>query len=290
MKKLTTEEFIGRIKEKDINNILSINSPYINSRTKVEVTCSKHNHTFLQSPKTLLLGANGCEYCYKENMSITISKPKEYYSDKIKKLNLLYNILDINGGDSITMSCEKHGIFLTSFTLLKRSKKHSCPKCIKENSTQGSKKDTTSFKICAINVHGDKFNYDNVEYTDHKTEVNISCNKCGTNFFQKPCTHLSGKGCTVCWTIKNREAKTYNRISIESISEKCKTIYGNTLDFSETECVTSNEKFKVFCKKCNSYFEQYKGHITRGVGCQRCSKEEKESKSEKLITKLLLEK
>ena len=70
-KKLTTEEFVSRVKEN--NSLLSICSLYVNSRTKVEVKCSKHNHTFLQSPKTLLSGANGCNYCYKENMSITLS-------------------------------------------------------------------------------------------------------------------------------------------------------------------------------------------------------------------------
>ena len=48
-------------------------------------------------------------------------------------------------------------------------------------------------------MHGDKYNYDNVEYVHGGTKVKIICPSHGT-FFQTPNSHLQGAGCPHCLT------------------------------------------------------------------------------------------
>ena len=290
-KKLTAEQFLERSIEVhgDTHDYSLVY--YKNTRTKVTITCKKHNMSFLQLPSTHMKGAKGCIKCCAEDMSNIKTYSKEYYIGKIKELNLPeYKIVSINGGNDITLSCVTHGVFKTSYTSLKRCKEHNRPKCMQEKGVQGIQKNTESFKILAKDVHKDKFDYSRVVYVDNKTKINILCNTCKNRFDQKPTIHLSGKGCPNCWKNRNREEKIYNRTSVEEVSKICNVIFNDTLDFTKSECVTSNDKMKVFCKKCNTEFEQYKGHLVRGVGCQKCSKEDRESKPEKLITKLLLDK
>jgi len=46
-------------------------------------------------------------------------------------------------------------------------------------------------------IHGDKYNYDNVEYFNELTHVLITCKKHG-HFLQVPKDHLNGCGCPKC--------------------------------------------------------------------------------------------
>ena len=58
---------------------------------------------------------------------------------------------------------------------------HYCPECKKEKAW-----DTDRFIMEAKKVHGDKYDYSQVEYVNNSTEVTIKCNECGTVFKQKP--------------------------------------------------------------------------------------------------------
>lgn len=53
-------------------------------------------------------------------------------------------------------------------------------------------KTTAQFSFEAQSVHGDKFDYSEVEYTNTHTPVKIKCNQCGLVFFQEPSSHLAG--------------------------------------------------------------------------------------------------
>ena len=289
MKKLDPIEFKNQVIAVHKNSPLNFDElSYVNSRTKVKVKCTKHLHDFLQTPQTLVKGANNCKFCLNEIFAQTNKKPNEFYLTELKKVfdgvydsnkTIFYHVTNIH------IFCEEHGYFSKDFTSLKRG--YGCPKCKSNKKTSGVRKDTASFIKVAKDIHGDKFNYKHVDYTHGNKAVSIYCNTCKSDFLQKPRTHLSGKGCPTCSLVKNRLPKLYNRISVEDLSVKCNLIFNNSLDFTDSELTTANEKVTVFCKKCGTYFKQYKGHLVRGVGCQKCSKAEKESKPEKLISKLL---
>jgi len=52
----------------------------------------------------------------------------------------------------------------------------------------------------ARRVHGDKYDYSEVDYKNNKTKVSIICKKHGL-FYQTPNDHLSGYGCKKCGNI-----------------------------------------------------------------------------------------
>lgn len=56
----------------------------------------------------------------------------------------------------------------------------------------------------AIEVHGDKYDYSQVEYLGNKTPVKIYCKQHEYYFWQRPDSHLNGKGCAFCGLEKHK--------------------------------------------------------------------------------------
>jgi hypothetical protein len=56
----------------------------------------------------------------------------------------------------------------------------------------------------------------------------------------------------------------------DSFITKAKTVHGDTYRYDQTVYVHSRKKVKIFCKKCNEYFEQIAGLHISGHGCQKC--------------------
>jgi hypothetical protein len=49
----------------------------------------------------------------------------------------------------------------------------------------------------SVKIHGNRYNYNNVNYVNNKTKVKIICDKHGM-FFQTPNDHIGGHGCRKC--------------------------------------------------------------------------------------------
>jgi hypothetical protein len=56
----------------------------------------------------------------------------------------------------------------------------------------------------SIKIHGNKYNYDNVNYVNNKKKISIICNKHG-EFKQTPEIHLKGSGCPKCMESKGEK-------------------------------------------------------------------------------------
>lgn len=56
----------------------------------------------------------------------------------------------------------------------------------------------------------------------------------------------------------------------DSFIEKARTVHGDTYGYDKTVYIHSRKKVKIFCKKCNKYFEQEAGLHIGGHGCQKC--------------------
>lgn len=57
---------------------------------------------------------------------------------------------------------------------------------------------TSQFVEQAQKVHGDRFDYSEVEYVNTHKPVRIKCRQCGVVFMQEPASHLAGHGCPNC--------------------------------------------------------------------------------------------
>ena len=72
--------------------------------------------------------------------------------------------------------------------------------------------------------HGNKYNYDLVEYTNSKTKVKIFCNHCQRIFEQIPNGHLRGKGCNTCSIIKSTS-------NTQEFISKAKSVHGDKYNY-----------------------------------------------------------
>ena len=113
--------------------------------------------------------------------------------------SLLKNHKSMN--DYVDIICPKHGVF--SMTMHSHThKKRGCKLCAIDKVTY-SKED---FVKNAIRVHGDKYNYDKVNYITGRKKVIITCPTHG-DFTQQPRDHVNRKqGCPVCSESKGERA------------------------------------------------------------------------------------
>jgi hypothetical protein len=134
------------------------------------------------------------------------------------------------------------------------------------------------FILKSFKIHGDKYDYSNVEYLGSKIKTIIICSKHG-EFSQRPNDHLSGYGCRKCQYEKtSKENKFTNSIFIE----KAKQIHNNKFDYSLVEYDGYEKKIKIICPKHGEFSQSPHSHLN-GFGCPSC----RESRGEKKVAEIL---
>lgn len=128
-------------------------------------------------------------------------------------------------------------------------------------------KTTLEFIIDAKLKHGDKYEYDSVEYKNCSTKVEIWCNTCEKYFEQRPNDHLKGSNCKTCAVIKRSNS---SRKTVEQFIEESKSIHGEKYDYSQVEYKSSKDKVTIFCIKCQISFDQTPEKHLSGQGCRKC--------------------
>lgn len=193
MKRLTTEDFIERLKNVygDKYDYSKVN--YVNYDTKVIGICSKHGDFFIR-PDHFLNGC-GCPKCGNERGGQKMKMSKEIF---VKKANNVhgnkYDYSSVNYVDArtkVTIKCPIHGEYQQTPDSHLRGA--GCPKC----SHRSYKYTTDEFINMAKKIHGNKYDYSKVVYLGRKIPVCIICSEHG-EFWQKPYNHLRGHGCPEC--------------------------------------------------------------------------------------------
>lgn len=145
----------------------------------------------------------------KKTISDFIEKSKEKHGDKYDYSNVNY----IDSRTPIVINCKTHGEFI------QRPDSHirgsGCIKC--RNDKRRSNKD--EFIEKSRKIHGDKYDYSNVEYKNADTPVSIICKTHGS-FRQIPYSHLTARaGCPNCRESKGEidVAKSLDGLSIKYI-------------------------------------------------------------------------
>ena len=180
----------------------------------------------------------------------------------------------INSKEKVCIICPKHG----EFWMIPNNhlRKHGCPKCKSEKIALSKRYNSNVFIKKAKNVHGNKFDYSNLEYIDSKTKVVIKCNVCKKEFKQTPRDHLQGYGCPYCGGTK--------KLSKDDFIKKAKKVHGDKYDYSNVEYINSKTKIKIICPEHGSFWQMPREHL-QGKGCPHCN----ESKLEREVENLLLE-
>jgi len=128
-------------------------------------------------------------------------------------------------------------------------------------------KTTTEFIEQACIVHGDLYNYSQVEYKSSLAEVIIVCKLHGC-FEQTPKHHLLGCGCQKCSIIRTGEKR--NRTTQSFVEEACR-IHGSFYDYSASLYTKRREFVKIICPE-HGIFETIAAYHLTGGGCPTCIK------------------
>ena len=183
MERFTLEEFIKRAREVHGDKYDYSRVDYVNFRTKVEIFCPTHNKSFWQTPNQHIVYKRGCPDCGKEK-AIEFNKARA----------------------------------LTTEEFIRRAKE----------------------------IHGDKYDYSKVNYTNYHAKVTIICKTCGLEYAQSCGSHLNGNGCPRCG---NRY-----KPSTEEFIEKAKSVHGDYYDYSEVEYIDAFTKIKIICPDYGPFY------------------------------------
>lgn len=251
---LDTQEFIRRAIVKHGNKYDYRNVVYVNIQTPVYIICPIHGE-FLQTPKNHL-HSRGCPKCHvyfprrkRYSTESWIAKARSVHGDKYDYSKVEY--IDCN--TKICIICPIHGEFWQTPSEHLQGK--GCSLCANDR----KKMTLEHFIKCAIEIHGDKFDYSKVDYQGSQTKVCIICPEHG-EFWITPSHHLNGYGCPQCaGLIKDTE---------QFICE-AKKVHGDKYDYTQTEYIDSYTKVCVICPIHGEFWVTPRNHLS-GCECPKC--------------------
>ena len=178
------------------------------------------------------------------------------------------NQSDIKTRDIINIICKTHGEFKQKAWTHKNG--GGCRKCYYASISKKLGNGTDLFIKKARDIHGDKYDYSEVEYVNNNTPVRITCIKHGS-FIQTPRTHIFRKsGCRKC-----------NRVTKDEIINRSNNIHNSKykdINFTYDDSNTVDDIMKIDCPIHGEFKQRIKNHLN-GIGCPYC----RESKGEKFI-------
>jgi predicted nucleic-acid-binding Zn-ribbon protein len=225
---------------------------YINSQTKVIITCKIHGD-FDQIPNSHLQGC-GCNECgkiiRKEKRTSTldefISKSNEIHNNMYDYSKVIY----INSKTQVIITCKIHGDFEQIPTSHLRG--CGCNKCGKITSKDKQLFTLDDFISNANKIHNNMYDYSKVNYTGANNHVIIICKK-HNEFNQKPSKHINARqGCPKC---------AFTNYSKQQISwlNFISNFFNINIQHAENggECLLGNIKADGYCKENNTVYEYY---------------------------------
>ena len=267
MKKKNIEEFISKAREVHKDHYDYSKAVYCGALKKICVICPEHGEFWI-TPANHLSG-QGCKICglierskkRKKSIEQFIKESRTVHGDKYDYSKVKYHNID----KKVCIICPEHGEFWqTPYHHLNGC---GCPKCVGQGKT--TEDVVEEFK----KIHGDKYDYSKVEYTNSLKKVCIICPEHG-EFWQSPTNHLNGCGCPKCSNVKH---KTTNEFIKES-----RTVHGDKYDYSKVEYVNAHTKVCIICPEHGEFWQTPNKHLL-GHKCPKCS----ESIIEKEIRVLL---
>jgi hypothetical protein len=268
-----TQEFINKAKEVHGDKYDYSKVDYKGATTPVNIICPIHGET-KQRPVDHIRSV-GCVKCGNELKKYIRLKPVEEFLKQAKEVHgdkYDYSKVDYKNTETkIKIICPIHGEFLQSPHSHLGGK--GCPKCAGKNQTEDD------FIRKAQEVHGNKYDYSQLNFKNMSSPVTIICPIHG-KFTQNVGHHLNGHGCFECGSEKKIENR---RMSIDDFVKQSQEIHGDKYDYSKTENVKSNKDLTTIICPVHGEFLQSRNSHLRGRGCPLC----RESKGEKLINNLL---
>lgn len=267
-RRLTQEEFVERATKVHNGKYDYSKVVYVNNSTKVCIICPEHGE-FWQSPYHHLLG-KGCFECSCAGRGQKRTHTNEWFIEKAKSIHgnkYDYSKTKYKGlSFKVCIICPEHGEFW------QKAGSHlqgcGCSRC------SNRYMDESLFKEKASIIHGGKYDYSKVNYTNIATKVCIICPTHG-EFWMRPNDHLRGKGCAKCvWERQKNDT--------ENFIERSRKVHDGKYDYSLVNYERVDKKVKIICP-IHGVFEQIANSHLGGQGCPKCSQDAKRRTTEQFI-------
>ena len=206
------------------------------------------------------------------------------FIEKAKKMHGEYynysKVIYVNNTTKVCIICPIHGEFWQ--TPKNHLKGCGCKLC-GINTVKNKKLLTKDIFIeKAKEVHGNKYDYSKVEYTNSKSKVCIICPIHG-EFYITPNNHLNGYGCSLC----KKQNKNNEKNTIIFI-KRAKKVHGDKYNYSKVEYINSSTKVCIICPIHGEFWQTPTNHL-QNHGCNKCAIEYR-SEITKLSTEQFIEK
>lgn len=123
----------------------------------------------------------------------------------------------------------------------------------------------------ARKIHGDFFDYSEVNYKNAYSFITVICPVHGP-FQQYPINHLRGHGCKSCVGLE--------RLTTKEFINRAQKVHGHKFNYSKTIYINAETNVIIICPVHGKFAQMAYNHLT-GRGCLKCALHEKKSKGEK---------
>jgi hypothetical protein len=265
-KKKTIDEIINDFIKVHGNKYNYNNFIYVNYHTKGIIQCKEHGN-FEQNPSNHIQG-KGCRKCSTKS---THDLQKKTTSDFINDANIIhiglydYSKVEYTSNKyNVTIVCKIHGDFqqIPSNHL----KGYGCPKCGKLSMAIQQTKSTNEFIDEAKKVHGETYDYLNVNYINAKTKIKIICKTHG-EFEQEPNSHLQGNGCFQCGLLLGSSKRLKTKKDFVNEANK---IHNFKYNYENTKYKGCHDNIEYICNIHGIILQNAQNHLS-GRGCHKCA-------------------
>lgn len=115
----------------------------------------------------------------------------------------------------------------------------------------------------AKEIHGDKYDYSQVDYRRSSEKVVIICPEHGA-FEKTPNKHLAGQGCPVCG--RNR-----TKTGLDEFVRRAVSVHGDRYDYSEVVYQRKDVPVKIICPIHGPFMQTPHSHVVLGQNCPKCA-------------------
>lgn len=252
---------------------------YVNRRTKFTLKC-EHHGSWLTLLDQVIRG-QGCPICGKTAAAAKRRVSFEDFLEQAREVHgnkySYYKDSFVKISSKTKIKCLIHGDFEQMADAHIRQGS-GCPYCGFATQVEKRKMSLEDFILKSESVHGKKYDYSKVIYTNSRKKIIVICSEHG-EFYPAPGNFLSGSGCPKCSIVEQHENQKKN---IEDFINDSIKVHGDKYDYSKVVYNGGKSLVEITCKK-HGLFRQTPNNHQRGNGCPSCNT----SKGENLI-KLIL--
>lgn len=269
MRRCTTEDFIKKSIEKFSDKFSYEQTNYINSTTKLILTCKKHG-LFEILPNNHLYSMTGCGKCARElngkNHKLDthefISMAKEIHGDRYDYSESIY----LHSLEKVKIICKIHGEFF-----IKPSNhinnRQGCGKCGNASIGAAAKNDSGLILSRIFSKkNSDLYKYTgNIKINGMKQCIDMHCHKHG-GYLSSPKNIIR----SACFGCKKCRVES-DRLSLDLFIKKSSEAHNGIYDYTKTDYLKSHSPIIVTCPRHGDFKVMPYIHISGKGFCPKCT-------------------